>query len=78
MRIGLVGMEAMVGVLFFFLGLVEDFFGLAFKGSECFCFFKNVVRFSMFFEKRIFEDDLDFVVDCLVDRGIIEGRIGRL
>ena len=66
------------GALSFFLGLVEDFFGLAPEGSECSCSSKSAVRFSMSSGKRNSEDDLDFAVDCLVDRGIIEGHIGRL
>ena len=67
-----------VGALSFFLDLVEDFFGLAPEGSECSCSSKNAVRFSMSSGKRNSEEDLDFAVDCLVDRGMIKGRGGRL
>ena len=66
------------GALSFFLDLVEDFFGLAPEGSECSCSSNNAVRFAMSSGKRKSEEDLDFAVDCLVDRGMIKGRGGRL
>ena len=66
------------GALSFFLDLVEDFFGLAPEGSECSCSSKNAVRFSMSSGKRNSEEDLDFAVDCLVVRGMIKGRGGRM
>ena len=65
------------GAVFFLLGLVENFFGLAPEHSECPCCSKKPVLLSMSSEKRNSKEDLDFAVDCLVDRGTIKGPFGN-